>query len=125
MAGLFGIFGKRTKYVEEQDPITPDTEKKEAFFLEPDSAKSFGNAEFMRKPVTTRRTFPKTLKGGGGELVQQVSSLEKVKIQENGLPAVPTQKKVAEQAPAPVNNERRRSDSSLDMFRKMAKDINK
>lgn len=125
MAGLFGLFGGRTKYVDEKDTAEPSPEKKDAFFLEPDAAKSLGNSEFMRKPVTIKRSFPKTVNGSGGEVVQQVSSLEKVRLQENGQPAAPVKPTTTVENTAPVDNERRRQDSNLDMFRQMAKDLNK
>jgi hypothetical protein len=125
MAGLFGLFGGRTKYVDEKDTVESSPEKKDAFFLEPDAAKSLGNTEFMRKPVTIKRSFPKTVNGGGGEFVQQVSSMEKVRLQENGRPATPVKPVTEAETTAPVDTERRRQDSNLDMFRQMAKDLKK
>ncbi|MBJ7899026.1 MAG: hypothetical protein GC158_03655 [Cyanobacteria bacterium RI_101] len=128
MAGLFGLFGGRTKYVDETDSPAERTEKKDAFYLDPDSAKSLGDAEFMRKPITIKRSFPKTLKGEGAEVVQQVSSLEKRKLKENGQPettnasiSAPTPESAAE---AP-KTQRRSGDSNLDAFRKMARDLKK
>ncbi|MFN5516240.1 MAG: hypothetical protein ACK5CA_16250 [Cyanobacteriota bacterium] len=129
MAGLFGLFGRRTKYVDETDSATEQTEKKEAFFLDSDAAKSLGDAEFMRKPITIKRSFPKTLKGEGAEVVQEVSSLEKRKLKENGQPEVtnvsmpaPTPESAAVEAP---KTQRRSGDSNLDSFRKMARDLKK
>ncbi len=59
MAGFFGLFGNKTKYVDEpMDMSAP--EPKEAFYLEPDDAKTLGDIDFMRTPITIRRTFPKT-----------------------------------------------------------------
>ncbi|MEB3311552.1 MAG: hypothetical protein VKJ02_15100 [Snowella sp.] len=126
MAGLFGIFGGKTKYVDEADPVSPSpSPKKEAFFLEPDDAQSLGNVEFMRKPITIRRTFPKTANSNGGELVQEVSSMEKKKL--GGVPAVsvPTTQTGQTSSVEPVNSDRRSSDDSLDRFRQMAKDLKK
>jgi hypothetical protein len=129
MAGFFGLFGRKTKYV--GDPDTPPTEtngngKKESYFLEPDDAKSLGNIEFMRKPNTIKRSFPKTLKGGGGEVIQQISSMEKAKMNGNGQAAAASSQMEEKTAqPSPEVNPRRSSDSSLDMFRKMAKDMKK
>lgn len=127
MAGLFGIFGGKTKFVDEPDPVTPDAEKKEAFFLEPDLAKSLGDAEFMRTPITTRRTFPKTLGSKGAAIVQEVSSLSKKQTKEGEISSNPSKNTVSlpESPTEPVKNERRTGDDSLDMFRKMAKDLKK
>lgn len=128
MAGLFGIFrGKKTKYVDEPDPVSPEPEKKEAFFLEPDLAKSLGDAEYMRTPITTRRTFPTTLKGKGSAIIQEVSSMTKKQFTEGQFPTKTTSATASvEKSPTePVKNERRDEDNSLDMFRKMAKEIKK
>lgn len=123
MAGFFGLFSGKTKYIDEIDDSTPIVEeKKEAFFLEPDEAGTLGNVDFMRKQITTRRTFPKTLKGDGGELIQSVSSTEKVELKKEGLPVInPKTEAIAPDVAVP--NERRSSDNSLDMFRKMARDM--
>ncbi|WP_228015069.1 hypothetical protein [Synechocystis salina] len=62
MAGLFGLFGKKARYVEDTEtPPSAQPEKKEAFFLETDDAKSLGNAEYMRTPIKIKRSFPKPL----------------------------------------------------------------
>jgi hypothetical protein len=128
MAGLFGLFGKRTKYVDEVDKTPqPKPENKEAFFLETDDAQSLGNAEYMRTPIQIKRSFPKTLKSPGSEVVKEVSATEIKKVQANGQPV----KEATTPAPAaaspvtPVSNDRRSSDNNLDMFRQMAKDIKK
>jgi hypothetical protein len=124
MAGLFGFFGRKSKYI---DDVTESdrqltTEKQDAFYLNADESKSFGNVEFMRKPITIRRTFPKTLSGEGREFIQQVSSMEKAKS--NGNEIVPTTNgKTA--STSSDRSERRVLDSSMDMFRNMARDIKK
>ena len=126
MAGLFGLFGNKTKFVDEPDTVTPKAEKKEAFFLEPDQAQSLGDAEFMRTPITTRRTFPKTLSGKGAAIVQEVSSMSKKQTKEVEVPSISLNTSSLPESPTePVKNERRTGDDSLDMFRKMAKDLKK
>ncbi|MFM1842878.1 MAG: hypothetical protein RLZZ490_1616 [Cyanobacteriota bacterium] len=127
MAGLFGLFGKRTKYVDEVDNTPqPQAEKKEAFFLEADDAKSLGDVEYMRKPIQIKRSFPKTLNSGGAEVVKEISALEIKPVQANGQPQPSTSSiTAAAPQPSPVNNERRSSDNNLDMFRQMAKEIKK
>ncbi len=126
MAGLFGLFGKKAKYVDEVDSNTSnESVKKEAFFLETDEAQSLGNAEYMRTPVKIKRSFPKIMGSKGKEIVTEVSAMETKKIQANGQPTSTPSSSSPEEAPAPVKNERRSSDNSLDMFRKMAKDLKK
>lgn len=123
MAGFFGLFGKKTKYVDETDNgIGEEAENKEAFFLQPDDAKSFGNIEFMRKPNTIQRSFPKTLKGKGAKVIRQVSSIE---TNGNGAIEAVNFAKPDSKAEIPVNSDRRSTDTNLDMYRKMARDLKK
>jgi hypothetical protein len=125
MAGFFGLFGGKSKSIESEN--NGQSSRGSAFYLNADDAKSFGNIEFMRQATTTRRTFPKTLNSAGGELVQQVSSTEKTKL--NGFVAKDATANGNGSKPATQSNqaqvERRSVDSSMDMFRKMAKDMKK
>ncbi|MEB3249135.1 MAG: hypothetical protein ACKN9E_14915 [Microcystaceae cyanobacterium] len=126
MAGFFGLFGRKAQYIDEIDNSVPQQEEQpEPFFLPPDEAVSLGNVEFMRKPKTIKRTFPKTLKGGGGELVQAVSSLDKTKLKNAEVPGEKPAPSSANSPVTPVKNERRQASQDLDMFRQMAKDLNK
>ncbi|MEG3439267.1 hypothetical protein V0288_19230 [Pannus brasiliensis CCIBt3594] len=122
MAGLFGLFGGKTKYVDEPTEIV-QPQKKDAFYLEPDDAKTLGNIEFMRTPNVIRRTFPKTASNQkGGESIRQISSMEVAKVEESGI----TAKSVNGNGSAPNNdNSRRNNDENLDMFLKMAREIKK
>lgn len=130
MAGFFGLFGNKTKYVDDPTPSAPNPkEDNEAFFLDPDSAKTLGDIEFMRKPKAIRRSFPTTLKGKGSAIVTSISSLEVNSVSEadeivqansfdgNGNGAIAN-------GSDPLA-ERKQNDSSLDLFRKMAKDLKK
>ena len=126
MAGFFGLFGRKAQYIDEIDNSVPQQEEKpEPFFLPPDEAVSLGNVEFMRKPKTIKRTFPKTLKGGGGELVQAVSSLDKTKLKNAEIMGETPSTSPVNPPATPVKNERRQASQDLDMFRQMAKDLNK
>ncbi|WP_107667177.1 hypothetical protein [Cyanothece sp. BG0011] len=121
MAGFFGLFsGRKAKFVDEPDNTPTQPKKKEAFFLDNDSAKTLGDTEFMRKPITIRRTFAK-----GGELVQDISSMEKKKAGSNGTASNKANQTSASQGTASANTERRKADSSMDMFRNMARDMKK
>lgn len=127
MAGLFGLFGGKAKYIDEPNDIAVEqngNNNGNSYFLEPDDAKTLGNIEFMRKPKTIKRSFPKTLNGEGTKVVAQVSSLDKAKINPNGKIS-PNVSPTPEVKPSSEAPNRRSSDSGMDMFRKMAKDIKK
>lgn len=109
-----------------------------SFFLDADDAKSLGNAEFMRKSKSIRRTFPKTVNGEELELIQEVSSLEaKIYRQEAGETKLASSSKsvgsnlgsmnetesTLDQSASKEADSRRSNDTSLDLFRSMAKDI--
>lgn len=125
MAGFFGLFGGKTKYVDEPTPEVEDKEKQEAFFLEPDDAKTLGNVEFMRKPNLIEHTFPKTRSSKGGKVVQEISSLEKKKVTGKGASPLPSPSPTSPPGSQPesARTARRASDSSLDLFRQMAKEM--
>lgn len=116
-----GLFGGNNG----AQPPTP--EEKEAFYLQPDDAKSFGNIEYMRSNKVVRRTFARK-QGVTGELesIRQVSALESVRLRKDGTPIAPLNSQVngaAQQEPSPAS--RRSVDTSLDMFRSMAKEMKK
>jgi hypothetical protein len=126
MAGFFGLFAGKPKYIEEvseADRQRP-TQKGGAFFLDADDAKSFGNAEYMRKPITIKRTFPKTLAGEGLKVIRQISSTEITKLNDSGIaPASSATSSTTNGNQAPVA--RRAADSSMDTFLKMAREMKK
>jgi hypothetical protein len=124
--GLFGI-GNKTKYVDEPDLPVETTETKEAFFLSPDEAQTLGNVDYMRKKVTIKRTFPKIKGSQGAALVNEVSAMEQKISKENevSVSKSTTENKPVTEVSSNKNTERRRFDSSMDMFRNMAKEIKK
>ncbi|PSN16341.1 hypothetical protein C7293_03310 [filamentous cyanobacterium CCT1] len=133
-----GLFGGKAKNPGESDrPVRQKPAPKQptikqvggAYFLSEDDAKSYGNIEYMRSSKTVRRTYAKKRgETGERESIRQISSLEAKRLQEQGMPVQqvatsevsyqPTVKKDA-------SSERRKVDTNLDMFRKMAKDIRK
>ncbi|QQE67198.1 hypothetical protein GFS31_39100 [Leptolyngbya sp. BL0902] len=129
-----GLFGGKAKNPGEADrpaQAPPTIESAGgAYFLEPDDAKSFGNIEFMRTSKTVRRTFAK--KRGETEekeSVRKISAMEAVKLDESGLPkakTIPTES-TTQSTPSSSSFTSRnlKTDTNLDMFRKMAKDIKK
>ena len=121
MAGFFGLFsGRKAKFVDEPDTTPVQPQRKEAFFLDNDAAKTLGDTEFMRKPITIKRTFAK-----GGELVQEISSMEKRKASNNGVSPSKGKESTTSQTTSSASAERRQSDSSMDMFRDMARTMKK
>ncbi|MEO0456169.1 MAG: hypothetical protein AAF152_06235, partial [Cyanobacteria bacterium P01_A01_bin.114] len=106
-----------------------------AFYLSDDDAKTMGDIEYMRSNKVVRRTFAKK-KGEIGEKAstKSVSAMKSSSLGENGLLATPpasstsSQSGTAAQSSAPTKRVERRSasvDSSMDMFRNMAKQIRK
>jgi hypothetical protein len=125
MAGFFGLFGNKTKYVDEPMDMT-QPEPTEAFYLEPDDAKTLGNIEFMRKPNTIRRTFPKTASNQkGAESIRQVSSMEAGKVKDNGIVAKSVNSEANGNGNTANGNGRRSNDDNMNPFLKMAREIKK
>jgi hypothetical protein len=118
-----GLFNKKqADDIETPAPVVTESEDANSFFLDADSAKTFGDIDYMRTPKSVRKTFPK--KGDskeGAEMEEVISSVEKVSE------SVSFVKKVEPQvSPSPKASDRRpKTDSSMDMFRNMAKDIKK
>ena len=142
-----GLFkgNKGNKVAKSAPAPQPPQQKGNAFFLEPDDAKTFGNIDYMRKTNTIERTFPR-----GKAQVSQVSSSNFKKINENDYssssfnqpqtsfqpsttkPSFSTSsfKPSSFTPPNRVANvkpteQRRSEDTGMDMFRKMAKSIKK
>ena len=125
---------------------------KNDFFLEPDDAQTMGDINYMRKSVRVRRTFPKTLKNKDGFAIEkQVSATEDVSLSDRNrgvqaqsntffttspVPAAPAapeiqetnsevENNISQPTPAPTSEARRQTDTSMDMFRNMARNIRK
>lgn len=105
-------------------------QSKEAYFLKPDDAKTMGDIDYMRTSKTIRRTFPKVRGGAGKEIVSQVSSEEMSQVDKFGV--AQSQTKSAAQQPQESSPslpkstpKRRNTDTSMDMFRNMARDLKK
>ncbi len=115
--GLFdGLFRRGKKAAAEPKPT-------KEFFLDPDEAKTYGNIDYMRTPKAVKKTFPASPdKKKVVEVVELVSSVEKVdpEAQNKGQPEPSVSEVVP---PAQEEQERRRRDPNLDLFRSMAKDL--
>lgn len=108
-----------------QTPSKPQRSRAEAYYLSADDAKTYGDIEFMRSAKAIRRTFPKTKDGKTPERIEKISSLEKAAEQgliPTALNTTTTQSSIEDTLKVA---ERRKADSSMDMFRNMARDIRK
>ncbi len=89
MAGLFGLFGGKKE---------EDTQPKDAFFLDDESAKSMGDTAYMKESKNIRRTYPAGAAGTGHfEVIKTVSA---IKSSANDSRTDLTPKRV--EAPAPT-----------------------
>jgi hypothetical protein len=113
-----GLFNKKDK------PVTTNETEGDTYFLDADSAKTFGDIDYMRTPRSVKRSFP-TMNGvKGAEYVEVISATEKeVKDVEEETSSPSISPKVESNFEPNRNNVR--VDSSMDMFRNMAKDLNK
>lgn len=130
--GLLGSKQKAEEVVVQKPEPTPAAAAKQeatAFYLDADEAQSLGNLDYMRTAKAVRRTFPKTVNNAEIEMVQKVSAMMK---QAEGSSASIVQQAEGEaqtgETSAPTVDlvaERRRTDTSMDMFRSMAKGMKK
>lgn len=121
MGFLSNLFGLKTKYVDEETDeaeLAAEAEKRKAFFLEPDDAKTFGNIEYMRSPIQKKSGKKEEIP----EPIQQ-KAFQQVMDSDKQMDATPEPQPSTQNSPA--NSEKRRADSSMDMFRKMAREIKK
>jgi len=125
MVGIFRrFFGPRGQADSKPSSGTaaqPAKKKDNTFFLDPDEAKTLGNIEYMRTPRIVKHTFQDFGSTEKVEVVEQVSSLSKVKL------AV-EQAKAPEQSSSTSNSSsgagsRRQGGSDMDMFRNMARSL--
>jgi hypothetical protein len=123
-----GLFSRNNK-----QPRAPKPPKQTgAFFLSEDDAKTFGDIDYMRSSKVVKRTFARK-KGQTEELesVRQISAMEKRNIDGNTFTSPLTQSQMASSESQPSTGtsqfQRRtaKTDTSMDMFRNMAKDIKK
>jgi hypothetical protein len=140
MTGFIGrLFAPKAKVTEDTKAEAPvrkeaaakPAKQENAFFLEMDDARTMGNLEYMRAAKQVKRTYPKTVDSPDEmKMVKIVSATEMTIAGDKYLsaPAPKSEAQPPEQPAAPVTNEaaeRRRTDTSMDMFRNMAKDIRK
>lgn len=138
--GLFGAKAndKAERAVPEKK-VAPKKESK-AYFLEVTDARTMGNTEYMSTAKTVRRTFPKTAgQPEELELIQQISAMNRIVGGEAASSVGPAfsavevpSPEIAQEVKKLVENEvvtpvteRRKADSSMDMFRNMVREMKK
>lgn len=142
MAGFFkGLFGGRGKgESKNQSEVTPRRETG-AYFLNSDDARTYGDVDYMRTTKKVRRTFPKTVNNAEMEMEKEISSMNAnnpklgTQVPKVSMGSIATSNSSTSSASSNSSNgsvptdaqvaARRKSDSSLDMFRNMAKDLRK
>ena len=117
---------KSEEVVEQPREAREKTPKKaQAYFLDEDNARTFGNIDYMRTAKKVRRTFPKTAGSPEEmEIIVEVASIkgnDRSKQQAAGT-STNAQTTAVETDEATA---RRRADKSMDVFRNMARDIKK
>ena len=131
MVGIFKrLFGSRgqadsppsTKTVAKP---TPKKEKNDnTFFLDPDEAKTLGNIEYMRTPRIVKHTFQDFGSKEKVEVVEQVSSLGKVKLStEQAKTPTAASEQGSSTSSSSEAGPRRQGGSDMDMFRNMARSL--
>ena len=121
-----GLFGRKNQQTRAAQP-----KQTGAFFLNEDDAKTFGDIDYMRSNKVVKRTFARKRGAEEMESVRQISAMEMSELDEKGIVNQP--KKAApssfQSTPQPSKSESPRrsanTDTSMDMFRNMAKDIKK
>ncbi|MEM6517836.1 MAG: hypothetical protein AAF722_00730 [Cyanobacteria bacterium P01_C01_bin.70] len=125
-----GLFG-RNKQGSASQP-----QQKGAFFLSEDDAKTFGDIDYMRSSKVVKHTFARK-RGQTEEIasVRQISAMNARQLDEKGLPSQKAETASESSISSTSNSNssfetsfQRRSaktDTGMDMFRNMAKDIKK
>ncbi len=104
----------------------------EEFFLDSDEAKSLGDIDYMRTTKTIKRTYAKykSVDQGGMSTIKQVSATEETiapaekTVQQTSTFSEPTSTSSSFNA-SNGSISRASTDTSMDMFRKMAKQVKK
>jgi hypothetical protein len=140
--GFFGSKDKKQREMEVDSTPSEKAAKAQAYFLDADSAKTLGDLDYMRTAKSVRRTFPKTLANPQGfEKISQISSIAQLEamkeaaVTPEAIAKIDAQIEAVKQDNAAQNGQapssqtgsgdRRSTDTSLDMFRNMARDIKK
>jgi len=129
MVGIFSrFFGSRGQVDSKPSSETaaqPAKKKDNTFFLDPDEAKTLGNIEYMRTPRVVKHTFKDFGSAEKVEVVEQVSSLSKVKlaVEQAKAPEPASEQSSSTSTSSSGAGSRRQGGSDLDMFRNMARSL--
>jgi hypothetical protein len=125
MGFLQRLFG-----LKEKDNSIQAKQPKEAYFLDADSAKTFGDIDYMRQPKAVERTFPKVegMNYGGRRKIAQFSSTDAATVYDgDGKPTNNTSSSSSSTSTSTSSSTPTRtpsaSNSGLIDFRSMARDI--
>lgn len=130
MVGIFRRFlgsrGRADSTPATESVSKPAKPRDNTFFLDPDEAKTLGNIEYMRTPRTVKHTFLDFGATEKVEVVEQISSLGRVKLTREESKVA---KATSDQGSDPTSstssqaNSRRRAGSEMDTFRNMARNL--
>ncbi len=131
-----GLFGSKKSNNKKQAPKKRANNSSGSYYLDPDDAKTMGNMDYMRTPRKVRKTFAKKADDtdSNNEQVEYISSMGRSKNEASMQPSTENTessenaKPVFQQEQQFNNNDvaqRRNTDSSMDTFRNMARDIKK
>ncbi|HIK20564.1 MAG TPA: hypothetical protein IGR15_05805 [Synechococcus sp. M44_DOE_062] len=130
MVGIFRrLFGSRGQAAATSSPetVAKPTPKKakndNTFFLDPDEAKTLGNIEYMRTPRIVKHTFQDFGSKEKVEVVEQVSSLSKVKLSTEQAKTPETASEQGSSTSSSGVSSRRQGGSDMDTFRNMARSL--
>ncbi len=137
IAIIKSLFGGKKSSNNEPAPQKAPRQRAQAYFLDNDSAKTMGNIDYMRTAKSVKKSYAQAvgkLNVLSGEVEESISAMEKKigGISGGITPTTPsssssssssfTQSSTFQTSSTP---RRRASDSSMDSFRQMAKDMKK
>ncbi|HIK32859.1 MAG TPA: hypothetical protein IGS17_21025 [Oscillatoriales cyanobacterium M59_W2019_021] len=121
MARFLGLFGSNNS----------QSGSEEEYYLDPDQAKTLGDIDYMRTSRQIKRTYAKYKNGaqGGMKVIKQVSATsdflaDDLKTATSQSSFTPSETS-SSNGKAASNGSSSRVDSSMDLFRKMAKEVKK
>ncbi|MEN9225729.1 MAG: hypothetical protein Q6L60_13055 [Thermostichus sp. HHBFW_bins_43] len=123
---LFGSRGGAESSPTQNSPSKAAKSKDNSFFLDPDEAKTLGNIDYMRTPRTVKHTFLDFGATEKVEVVEQVSSLGKVKVSTEEIKtsvATSEQGSSSSSSSSSGASPRRQAGSDMDTFRNMARNL--
>lgn len=117
-----GLFGSKSKKEDGEAKAKKDTN---AYYLDSDSSKTFGDIDYMRTAKAVTKSYP----NGRGEVTEVISSMDKkiVEMEEEIKEETKkqTELKIEPQAQFRKPDGVSSASTNMDMFRKMAKEIKK